>query len=395
MSFVHAQVQRVEYFFDTDPGYGNGIDAGTATALPSSLDRFYETVTFNASLETLSDGFHTLFVRAENSKGWSQTQFRPFVKTTLPKELSNEVAYIEYFIDADPGYHNAKPIDLAANTGTYTINAPLDLLSDGFHTFCVRAQNKYGKWSQVMYRSFVKATLPKEISHEIAYVEYFFDTDPGYGKGVVADSVINTGMYYMDAPVETLMEGFHTLYVRAQNKYGKWSQVMHRSFVKTELAPSEYVYIEYFIDTDPGRAKGASVPFTKGSMEIDFTAVLTGIEAGNHLLSIRGENKNHEWMDMGTHAFTVLNDTTGIDQIEDLSVLVVYPNPVSDLLFIKNESLRIDYVELIDINGNLLKTVMGKNNSILQLSLADKPTGVYLVRIYTNKQTKTVKVIKQ
>ncbi len=318
--FAHAQVQQVEYFFDADPGYGNGINAGTATVLSNNSDRFYETLTFEASLSNLADGFHTLFVRAKNGKGWSQTMTRPFVKGVLPEELS----------------------------------------------------------------------------HEIAYLEYFIDTDPGYGRGTAVDSVENAGSYYLDASIENLPDGFHTLFVRAKNRYGRWSQLMCRHFVKTILAPSDYVCFEYFIDTDPGREKGKKVSFTNGAMEIDFTAALENITLGNHLLSIRGKNKNHEWFAMGTHAFTVLEDSTiGINQQAAVENIVVYPNPVTDLLFIKNTSSQIDHIELVDIKGSVLTTVLGGNNSILQLSLIGKPSGTYFLKVYFRQQMKVMKIIKQ
>ena len=58
------QINTVEYFFDTDPGFGNGTQV---TVNSTSLDS-----TFNFAIAALPAGLHTFFVRLKNSANqWS------------------------------------------------------------------------------------------------------------------------------------------------------------------------------------------------------------------------------------------------------------------------------------------------------------------------------------
>ena len=52
------QITRIEYFFDYDPGFGNGI---SASIIPDSSIQNH-TITINYSL--LSPGFHTIYIRS-------------------------------------------------------------------------------------------------------------------------------------------------------------------------------------------------------------------------------------------------------------------------------------------------------------------------------------------
>ena len=68
----------VEYFFDTDPGYGFGTSV-TITPATSITD-----FTFPIDITAASDGFHTLFVRAKDANNnWSAAYSRPFYKLSV------------------------------------------------------------------------------------------------------------------------------------------------------------------------------------------------------------------------------------------------------------------------------------------------------------------------
>ncbi|MDL2223418.1 hypothetical protein LJB98_04905, partial [Bacteroidales bacterium OttesenSCG-928-M11] len=151
-TLLWAQVGQVEYFFDKDPGEGKGTNAGTSKIEQNNSDKLFESLTFNAPLDELNDGFHVLYVRARNNKGWSLTQSRPFVKMTLNGDKSNEVEYIEYFFDKDPGYKKANALDVETHSTEYAYNIDLSTIERGFHTLYIRTLNKYGQWSSVMSR---------------------------------------------------------------------------------------------------------------------------------------------------------------------------------------------------------------------------------------------------
>ena len=59
---------------------------------------------------------------------------------------------------------------------------------------------------------------------------------------------------------------------------------------------------------------------------------------------------------------------------------LLYPNPAQDQLNIVNFNGEISSVELIDLQGKILKTYSGNVHTI---TLDDLSTGNYFVRVYT------------
>ena len=65
-------INRAEYFFDTDPGVGNGIALPFAPA--AAINE-----TYNLNIGSLSTGFHTFNARVrDNAKVWSLFTTRTF-----------------------------------------------------------------------------------------------------------------------------------------------------------------------------------------------------------------------------------------------------------------------------------------------------------------------------
>ena len=97
-----GNIIRMEYFVDTDPGFGNGKPvAFTASQNISGLS-------FDADLTGLSNGFHRIYLRGMDADGkWSHANdvfFDNFIVPVYATALAAaDVAQAEYFIDADPG----------------------------------------------------------------------------------------------------------------------------------------------------------------------------------------------------------------------------------------------------------------------------------------------------
>ncbi|GHT21222.1 hypothetical protein FACS189430_00900 [Bacteroidia bacterium] len=308
---VRGQVSRAEYFIDSDPGIGAATRISAApVTVQNAADRLYQSLTVNIPLTAVSDGFHTLGVRARNANGWSQTMRHNFVRAALPSDGSSDVVRSEYFIDSDPGLGKATAINAAASNGAYSFAVDLAAIADGVHTLYVRTLNKYGRWSQTMRRSFVKAALPTDGSSDVLRSEFFIDADPGLGKATAVNATASNGAYSFTVDITDIADGVHILYVRTQNKYGRWSQTMRRSFVKTEL-PGElplYIrYIEYTFDSAP-RGTGTPVAFAPGTKSIEFVADLNGLSGGEHTLYVRARKRDNTWETLATHIFTVLID---------------------------------------------------------------------------------------
>jgi hypothetical protein len=188
----------------------------------------------------------------------------------------------------------------------FTFNVPLASVSNGFHTLYVRVKNANNKWSIVQNRPFVKLALAVNINR----VEYFLDTDPGYGNGVSVPFTPGTSLTDLafNVPLTSISDGLHTLYVRVRDANNKWSIVQNRTFVKIPAAPN-ITQIEYYVDTDPGLGNGTSVPFTPAPVltDLNFSINVSTLSNGNHKLYVRVKNALGRWSTTLNQDFSVCN----------------------------------------------------------------------------------------
>ncbi len=232
---VQAQnLVRFEHFFDTDPGHGLGtITNITPTTLIND---------FSIPLNTgaLSTGFHKLYIRAQNATNqWTHTHIRDFyvVPVTTP---SPDITQIEYFFDTDPGIGLATQVSFSA-AATIT-NLAIDIsavpLSSGFHKLYLRSKTSDGIWTHTHIRDFFVMNVG--VAENIVKFEYFFDADPGFDNGIAAPvappspTVTDQDIF---ADVSALSIGAHTIYLRAKDSGGEWTQMMTGSFTVTVAPP--------------------------------------------------------------------------------------------------------------------------------------------------------------
>ena len=210
---------------------------------------------------------------------------------------------LEYFIDADPGYGKGTPVTVTAGTvidETFTVG--LDGLSDGFHVLYVRIRDNKGVWSLTQSKPFiVEAAAPETSEVLIDRAEYFFDSDPGFGKGteIPVTPGVSIDMTFV-AELSGVSEGSHVLYVRIRDDNGVWSLTQAKPFIVEAVAPetSEVLidYTEYFIDADPGFGEGTEITITPGThIDETFVADLSGVTEGSHVLYVRVRDDNGVW----------------------------------------------------------------------------------------------------
>ena len=70
---------------------------------------------------------------------------------------------------------------------------------------------------------------------------------------------------------------------------------------------------------------------------------------------------------------------------------LVYPNPTKDVFNVRCEGLR--KIEVLNAYGQLVMTKEEKTDH-LQIDLSNQSEGVYLLRLYTDKETITRQSIK-
>lgn len=228
-------IVQAEYFWDTDPGEGNG------TALASADG------TFNTSLEGFQSavnvptttGLHTFNVRMKDSNNnWGPVNRQ--VIDISPVLLGNNavptLAQAEYFWDTDPGQGNGTALASADSTFDTTLEGLQNAVSlpatRGLHIFNVRTKDSNNNWGPVN-RQVVNLSndlLGNNAVPTVAAVEYFWDTDPGEGSGLPFSSTDTS----FDSTVERFIKtnvsivgpmGLHVFNVRAKDNTGAWGPI--------------------------------------------------------------------------------------------------------------------------------------------------------------------------
>jgi len=221
-------IAGAEYFFDTDPGKGNG----TAISVPSdgAFDESIEEFSITPNLPAI--GQHQLFLRLRDNFGrWGPPRAVNFeVKESQVTDLI--ISGAEYYIDTDPGKGAGTAIPAPVD-GTYdeavedvTANFNVAGLPEGRHIVYVRTKDSRGHWGPARGTPFIVSTEAQPV---ITAAEYFFNADPGEGNGIqlpAEDGAYNTtdeeGKIVLPVASTGLAVGNHRVYVRFKNSRGTW-----------------------------------------------------------------------------------------------------------------------------------------------------------------------------
>lgn len=308
-------INRVEYFVDTDPGFGNATSvsitaAANITNLPVPVD-----------ISGLSKGFHNVYLRSKDDAGkWSLTSRWMFVKENLAVNANK----LEYFIDADPGFGNATDIPVTPGNNIANLAIPVDLsaLTKGFHIIYLRSKDDAGTWSLTNRWIFVKDFATANVNK----AEYFIDTDPGFGNAADVSVSPGNNIANIAIPIDisSLSKGVHIIYLRTKDLNGTWSLTNRWLFFK-DIAQDNLQSGEYFFDTDPGFGNGTAIPFGTGLgtsvSDLSFGASLFGIPNGIHYLFVRTKEANGKWS---------LTNVLQFDKNEPLPVKLIYFNAIAE-----------------------------------------------------------------
>ena len=285
-----SRVTKVEYFWNTDPGAGNGtaVDAAGGEA------------TFALSTEELGYGIHLLGIRAMSEEdGSGEVNYSPTVWYTLVKAdpTVSRLAKVEYFLNTDPGAGNGTMVDIAGGEATFMLST--EELDYGIHLLGVRAMSEEPGSGEEYYSGTLWYTLLKAdptISH-ITKMEYFWDTDPGMGNATQQAIVEADGgaMACMELSTDALGDGLHLLGMRFATG-DQWSGTMWYYVVVADDEVVTIERIEGYWDEDPGYGLGIELPFDGQSPSlVDAVEVDAPTDYGTHILYIRALNSNGTW----------------------------------------------------------------------------------------------------
>ena len=399
-------VTQAEYFWDTDPGAGNGI---SLQALDGNFNQALETV-FSNNTTLPSTGNHVIGIRVKGQEGNWSSVFRKTFKVSANNNTNNlvKITQAEYFWDNDPG-EGAGNIMLAFD-GYFNqvlesvMKNDAALPSIGNHTIGIRVKADDGNWGAVYKKVFrISENNNSNNLMRITQAEYFWNADPGQGNGfsmLAFDGNFNQAIETISASNATLPNaGINLLSIRVKADDGNWGPLYSKvvgldtafntqvvlslptngatnvpltsSFVWEQLTGTGTY--EYQCATDnsftnivqSGIINGLSVPFSSlQSNTLYYWRVRANVSGNVSLWSII-------W------SFTTSNTLDNpIFQYENQ--IILYPNPTEDYTFIISKSVIKD-IDVFDMLGKKV-TIQIENNSINVSSLAQ---GVYLIKITT------------
>ncbi|MEP1117253.1 T9SS type A sorting domain-containing protein [Ekhidna sp.] len=216
-----TNLTELEYFFDVDPGFGNG----TSMTLSPSQNIDMEALITTSSL---SSGFHVLHMRVKDSDGtWGIQESRVFYVSATSIASSTNLTELEYFFDMDPGFGNGTSIAISPSQ-SIDMEALITTssLPSGFHVLHVRVKDSEGAWSMHNSQAFyVDALTARGVNANLAGIEYFIDTDPGVSSA--SEIAIDPAVFSIDQevmlPTSSLPNGSYSVGMRVFNVDGSYS----------------------------------------------------------------------------------------------------------------------------------------------------------------------------
>lgn len=415
-----GNIVQAEYFFDTDPGFGNGKLIAITPAVNINA------LSFQADLTGLSNGFHRLYIRTKDATGhWSFTNndlFDNFILpaySVAPPAPRNMVA-AEYYVDADPGYGNGIPLTLPPAQDLNNANIAINVtgLPPGTHRLYIRTRDADGRWSLINMSVFDNSlTVPYPTTPipapPIGEMEYYFDTDPGFGNGTAINFTpgIDITNLSVNISLNSLSPGEHTLFIRSRQN--PWSLSAYADFMYGSSLPVNWLYVQGAIRDNKAAIDWATVQesnthsfiiehsvngseFTdagtlpaKGNSEVTqrYQFLHHGLQPGMNYYRIRQTDKDgkYTWSKTVTLFYRHGQQTT-----------IIAPNPVHDVLHIVEAGQGPEKIELFDLGGRLVLS-QGKApvQPVYSINVSALKPGQYIVKIYYRHGQQVHAIIKQ
>jgi len=300
LSFAQTIVSA-EYFWDADPGVGSGIPLTIVSD---------DSVSTGAVLPSLpQSGFHTLFVRYQDSTGrWSKSQGRQYYYIPLANAATlDSISQATVKLNGTTIRTQAlSPED----TAQYSETLETDTITPGLHNISVAFATESGRSSRA----------------QSSYL-FVFPPDTGWNnlKIVDADLTLNDiAIGTIDLPdssqsghgvtlgTDTLPAGMHKLALDFRDQRGLTTGNLDGYFYlfepRTPAAPLWLTAAEYFINSDPGLGNG--IPLTPDDGFFDehdeqFTDSLNGLPVGLYIAGVRVRDNRGIWSETQLDTFLI------------------------------------------------------------------------------------------
>jgi len=225
-----AQVTEAEYFWNTDPGEGNGT---AIAAVDGMLDQVIETL-FANGVTTPVVGTHTFHVRIKDAQNnWGPVFTSVVVNEAISMTTPVTITQAEYFWDTDSGEGNGQVIvafDGNLDQAIETVFASgITVPSIGTHTFNIRVRDTDTTWGPIFTSVVTNEEILTTLPNTIVQAEYYWNTDPGEGNGetiLAVDGNLNQALEKLfKDEVPLVKEGLNTFNIRVKDTEDTWGPV--------------------------------------------------------------------------------------------------------------------------------------------------------------------------
>lgn len=420
-----SNIVQLEYFIDNnDLGFGN------CTPITIAPNTDIANLNANINITGLSAGVHRLFIRSKDANGkWSLTNFSVFDNSSTipypgaPAPVTN-IVQVEYFLDNnDLGFGNCTQIPVTPNTNIVNLNANVNVsgLVQGVHRLYIRSKDVSGKWSLTNFSVFDNSSTPPypnapAAAGSIGNMEYYIDTDPGFGNATPLTLPGNTGDingYAVNLNLSgSLSTGTHYLYIRS--KQNPWSLTNVVAFTATGVVPVNWSFVKAQLINHQTLVSWATTQESNSQkFEIEHSVdgrtfknigmVAAAVNSNTirnysftHLQPVNGFNYYRiKQTDLdGNNKFSVVVTVLKRDQ---LTQTLVAPNPVKDVLHVvEAKQVYVGTAEIFNASGSLLmRKAINSNVQVYSLPVSTLASGSYILKIKYATETKTYQFVKE
>lgn len=415
-----ANITRVEYFIDTDPGLGN------ATPLTITPQTNINGLSASIDLTGPGYGYHRLFVRVKDADGrwafWENRFFSYLVVPVYPSAptAAVDINKIEYFVDANPVPGTG--IDVPVTAGTTIANqsfvVDISSLSKAAHVIYVNTRDANGRWSLTNIGLFSNASIANYPSAPAAasvlqQMEYFIDDDPGLGNGTPVTFTSSTNVAGLSVSVNLtgLSDGTHYFFIRSRNN--PWSLTNVVSFQKGASLPLKWLFVQGECKNEQALLQWAtSFEEQTSHYEIEqssdgsvYKKIGTVKAAGNSTV-----RKDYQFTDIipvkGWNYYRIrqvdLDGKSTYSKVitllnrKELTNPLLYPNPAHNQVYIElPASKQYEKVQVYNSNGQLqFAGSVNKGQTYLLLDVNAYSSGSYMIQLKGSKETSTLRFVK-
>lgn len=227
----------------------------------------------------------------------------------------------------------------------------------------------------------------KSVQNAIGRIEYFINSDPGFGNGISLDFTLDNNDAHVSEIIDVSQfdEGFNFFYVRSQTVSGTWGMTVKRAFFLKKGSKSGIKTLEYYFTGEGGfnsqtyyyqlENSEESFVFSPDVSELSFSNDYT-----MHVWAIDSIDRRSFEASMD---FTYAQDQVGISDIV-INRNFIYPNPATEVIHLKLDNQLLEnstQFRILSIDGKIYRQANMNTLTDPSVNIGHLPKGKYFVQL--------------